>query len=297
MRTTDSTQWISAHLYNARLGLNSNPLPYTIRFDRVDDFMKLTKTSNFKNDGKINPCIYERCTFVNDKPKLIEYAAFFGSIEIFKYFILNCEDKTPDVLRYAVCSGNSEIIRICSDLKSSTYLGTLSLSIEYHHQVISEWLIESKNQSCSDQIAIQNCLRFCNFEMFVYMLKEGVNANFLLIEATHYSNLLAVTFLLQIKGIDVNIQEPRKGFTPLHYACSNGDINIVQSLLNMNSIQINKKTILTVLLILVLLHFYYFYLFICQFHMVLLLFIMLVNSVMLILFNYLLMLMIVILIL
>ena len=243
MKSTDQKQWISAHLYNAHLGINTNPMIYSLRFDKIDDFVKFTKTSQFKNDAKVMNCMYERCTFVNEKPKMIEYAAFFGSIECFKYFILNCEDKSPGLLRFAVCSGNSEIIKTCCDLKSSTFLGTLGLSIEYHHQVISEWLIEAKNQTCNDQISIQNCFRFCNFEMFIYMMKEGVNANFFLIEAVHYSNLLAILFLLRIKGINVNIQDNKKGFTPLHYACQNGDTNIVKLLLNINSIQINRRTI------------------------------------------------------
>lgn len=243
VKSSDPKQWIPTHLYNAHLGMNTIPIYYSLRFDRIDDFLKFTTSSQFKNDGKVMNSIYERCSFVNEKPRMIEYAAFFGSTECFKYFILNCEDKSPGLLRYAVCSGNAEIIKICSDLKSTTFIGTLGLSIEYHHQAISEWLIEAKKQTCNDQISIQNCFRFCNFEMFIYMLKEGVNANFFLIEATHYSNLLAVLFLLRIKGINVNFQDTKKGFTPLHYACLNGDVNIVKLLLNMNSIQINRRTI------------------------------------------------------
>lgn len=243
VKSSDPKQWIPTHLYNAHLGMNTIPIYYSLRFDRIDDFLKFTASSQFKNDGKVMNSIYERCSFVNEKPRMIEYAAFFGSTECFKYFILNCEDKSPGLLRYAVCSGNAEIIKICSDLKSTTFIGTLGLSIEYHHQAISEWLIEAKKQTCNDQISIQNCFRFCNFEMFIYMLKEGVNANFFLIEATHYSNLLAVLFLLRIKGINVNFQDTKKGFTPLHYACLNGDVNIVKLLLNMNSIQINRRTI------------------------------------------------------
>lgn len=241
VKSTDPKQWIPVHRYNAHLGMNTTPINYAIRFDRIDDLMKYIKSPQFKNDGKVMSCMYERCSFVNEKPKFVEYAAFFGSVECFKYFISNGDDKVSDIFRYAICSGNPDIIKICSDLKS-TLLGTLSLSIEYHHQVISEWLVDVKNQ-IYDQISIQNCFRFCSFEMFIYMLKKGVNANYFLLEATHYDNLLAVLFLLQIKGINVNFQDSRKGLTPLHYACQNRNLNIVRLLVNMNSIQINCRTI------------------------------------------------------
>ncbi|KAK8885957.1 hypothetical protein M9Y10_041416 [Tritrichomonas musculus] len=241
VKSTDPKQWIPVHRYNAHIGMNTTPINYAIRFDRIDDLMKYIKSPQFKNDGKVMSCMYERCSFVNEKPKFVEYAAFFGSVECFKYFISNGDDKVSGIFRYAICSGNPDIIKICSDLKS-TLLGTLSLSIEYHHQVISEWLVDVKNQIC-DQISIQNCFRFCSFEMFIYMLKKGVNANYFLLEATHYDNLLAVLFLLQIKGINVNLQDSRKGLAPLHYACQNRNLNIVRLLVNMNSIQINCRTI------------------------------------------------------
>ena len=240
VKTVNPKDWAPAHIYNANLGVNSFQMLVFLRNDNIEKFSQFAKSPQFKHDDKVFSSVYERCTFINERPKLIEYAAFFGSVECFKFLLSLGAEKTPGIMRYAVCSGNTEIISTCDDPKC-TLLGALSLSIEYHHPIISEWLIETKKQPCYDPIVIQNCLRFCNFRMMAYILKKGVNANLFLLEAAHYNNLLVVRWLLGIKGININYTEPKRGFSPLHYACQNGNLKIAELLLKTPGIQINSR--------------------------------------------------------
>ncbi|OHT11546.1 hypothetical protein TRFO_19000 [Tritrichomonas foetus] len=242
IKNVNIKDWTPAHLYNAGTGVNTFPMLLYIRQDNIEKFSQYAKTPQFKVDEKVLSNIYERCTFINDKPKLLEYAAFFGSKECFKFLLASGAEKTPGILRFAICSGNSDIIKLC-DSPICTLLGSLSLAVEYHHQVVSEWLIEVKNQSCFDPIVIQNCLRFCNFHMLSYILKKGVNANLFLLEAVHYDNIPATKWLLEIKGINVNQQDTKRGFTPLHYAAQSGNIKIIGLLLGTNGIHINSRTV------------------------------------------------------
>ena len=49
------------------------------------------------------------------KITLIEYAAFFGSIQIFNYLKLNKISLTPSLWKYAIHGNNAEIIQILEE--------------------------------------------------------------------------------------------------------------------------------------------------------------------------------------
>ena len=60
-------------------------------------------------------------------------------------------------------------------------------------------------------------------------LKQYRNQNMLLM-ATHYGYLWIVKWLIEEVGIDVNIQSPQNGESPLHNACQLNRIDIVRYL-------------------------------------------------------------------
>ena len=71
------------------------------------------KAANFPS---LNDSIFETNRFlINKTPKLIEYAAFFGSIQIFNYLITNNAEIKPSMWLYAIHGKNAEIIHLIEE--------------------------------------------------------------------------------------------------------------------------------------------------------------------------------------
>lgn len=85
---------------------NDTYLCQLIREDKVVDFILHVNSSS-----KISSSIYETNPFLIDKqPSLIEYEAFFGSIEIFQYLRLYNADLDPSLWLYSIHGRNPDII-------------------------------------------------------------------------------------------------------------------------------------------------------------------------------------------
>ena len=68
---------------------------------------------------QITPSIFETNSFLIERKNttLIEYSAFFGSIQIFKYLMMNEVELTESLWLYAVHSKNAELIQMQSWFK------------------------------------------------------------------------------------------------------------------------------------------------------------------------------------
>ena len=75
-------------------GENDSYLCELIRTDSIEDFISYVNQKNISLSSKIKSSIFETNSFLVEKePSLIEYTAFFGSIQIFQY-LLNKKTKT-----------------------------------------------------------------------------------------------------------------------------------------------------------------------------------------------------------
>ena len=69
---------------NRRVGENHNYICKLIRNDSLIEFIQYVNQTNFSISLKINHSIFETKSFLlKNEPTLIEYSAFFGSIQIF----------------------------------------------------------------------------------------------------------------------------------------------------------------------------------------------------------------------
>lgn len=66
---------------------------------------------------KIEESIYET-NLLKDPQALIEYSAFFGSVQIFKYLFLNQVNYTKSIRIYAAHKNNPELIHYMMDDKT-----------------------------------------------------------------------------------------------------------------------------------------------------------------------------------
>lgn len=78
------------NFYENRLrGENEDFICNLIRNDMIDEFFKHVNKTNLSLESQIKDSIYETNSFLlYNRPKLIEYAAFYGSIQIYQYLRL-----------------------------------------------------------------------------------------------------------------------------------------------------------------------------------------------------------------
>lgn len=148
------------HEINRENGVNEYYICKLIRLDLVKDFIVYVNKTNYPLKSIIMPSIYETNPFLIKKQKeitLIKYAAFYGSIQIFQYLILNGVCMDSSLWPYVIHSNNQELFRILEnekfgDSNLNLFFNCFDESIKCHHNSIANyikenWLNESKRQS------------------------------------------------------------------------------------------------------------------------------------------------------
>ena len=151
-------------------GENDDLICELIRKDSKDEFINFVTRESFPLNYKIDESIYETNSFLIKKnPRLIEYAAFFGSFQIFEYLFLNNFEIKPSLWLYSVYGNNSKIINYLEknlinenkkkkkeeeeeeneeeeEIESFPFKETVLESIKCHHIEITEYIL-NKYQS------------------------------------------------------------------------------------------------------------------------------------------------------
>lgn len=152
-------------------GVNPNTIAYSIRADDIETFAQISESVlDFDFTQKIEKNPFESCEYINRGCYLIEYAAFFGSINCFKYLIGKYSMLPFNLAKFAIAGGKDEIIKLCEEHKCN-FDNTLSAAIIYHNQKLVEWLITDKKQ----KITLSNlneCIEFGNFTTLRYFIRN-----------------------------------------------------------------------------------------------------------------------------
>ena len=149
-----------------KLGENDDIVSQMIREDSVEKFISYTNQINMNLDSKIKESHFETNSFLmNKEPTLIEYATFFGSIQIFQYLKLNNIKLTPSLWLYAIHSNNADLIHILEENqvtpKDKTYKACLIEAIKCHHNEIANYLLSKLNPK---EFHLLDYLKYDNYE-------------------------------------------------------------------------------------------------------------------------------------
>ena len=94
-----------------QIGENGSYICSLIRQDLVEEFISYVNRKNISLTSQITPSIFETNLFLfNKKTTIIEYATFFGAIQIIRYLFYNKVNITSSLWIYAVHSQNAELI-------------------------------------------------------------------------------------------------------------------------------------------------------------------------------------------
>ena len=138
-------------------GENDTYICSLIRQDSIEEFVAYVTRTNHPLNCIIQPSNFETNSFLNESRKttLIEYSAFFGSIQIFQYLKLNNVVLKPSLWLYAIHSHNAELIHLLESSQveppkekkrdendhnsSNKYEKCLFESIKCHHNDIASY--------------------------------------------------------------------------------------------------------------------------------------------------------------
>ncbi|KAK8871454.1 hypothetical protein M9Y10_007183 [Tritrichomonas musculus] len=185
-------------------GLNESYICELIRNDSIEKFKDYVNNTNFPISDKLKPSIFETCHFlIKSNPSPIEYAAFFGSIQICKYLLLRDVSFDDSIGKFVINGRNLDLFHIFEDrhinMKS---MNCLSQAVRYRYYDIMNYIIENSDVG-KDEInnaIFQFCLKYHNFECLPndHDLKSSFG------NLVKYDYVFLVGYLLDMGSVDVN---------------------------------------------------------------------------------------------
>lgn len=224
---------------------------HAIQKDDCTHIQKVISQTNIGHNSKI-PLASTECNddikFGWQMPTMLEYAAMQGSVDTFKYLLLNKAELTPKLSNYAILGGNLDIIHILEGCEGFTFNESdLTIAVRFHRHDIAEYLVDAYHMSDSLHTVFealnQYNLRYFFAHIDLFRNESGdnpVNINWIEMNNTRLTLLqLAakngyyslVELLLPIDQININLRSGVQGYSALLYASSSGLVDIVELLL------------------------------------------------------------------
>lgn len=181
----------------------NNSYTKVIRNDDVDQLQKILshlKCGNNSNNIKVGTLTFEVAEFLNNT-RLINYAAFFGSVKCFKYLLMNGSEIQSQTVEFAIYGQNTEIIRI---IEQNHRINSESIvtSVITNKNNIFDWLLD--NGKTLDSKLCTTCtkqsVRYCNFHAFLNLYSRNTNWTDLKKDSIKYGNYELYKFLTMISN-------------------------------------------------------------------------------------------------
>lgn len=242
-------QEVPEHFYeNRRIAENENRICLLIRNDLIKEFVQYVTINKTKLSLVMDQSIYE-IDVLGDRyerrkrSSLIEYAAFFGSVKIFNYLLMNNCKLTPSLWSCAFHSGSPYIINILKENqiqpKYETFENIFINSIKYHNNKITNYILVNLLSNEVKELE-KNCLKkslnFFNYDFMQDFL--NVNNNDLLDFLCKYDHYTFIDDIL--KKNETNYMNTKFLFS----AIDKENIEIIKLLLSKVNLNLNEKKIL-----------------------------------------------------
>ena len=121
---------------------------------------------------------------------------------------MNDVEITEDVCKYAIKGGSVELVHLCEQ-SGMEFIDCVETAIQYHRFELFEWL----NTHFECEFSLCDCLKFSNVPTFFFKISQTADIS----------------------------ERDERGMTPLHYASSNGLINVVEFLVSKGA-DVNEKS-------------------------------------------------------
>ena len=241
-----------------KIGENDTYICQIIRNDDIDHFISYLNKNNISLVDHIPNSIHETNHFIYqayEKYKygkiisLIEYASYFGSIQIFKYLYMNNAHISDDIWYYAIHGRHPEIIHMIEkhnfDNPKLDYDKYLFKSMKYYHNEIANYIMQNYyKDTCEDESKIEllnsyYAIEYYNFE-FVNV-KNKIQDYFIYFCMYGFTSL--VNFLIEdtnvIQKATLQLENSKTRYSLLYNIINNEHFEIMKMLLEKHLIDIN----------------------------------------------------------
>ena len=184
------------------IGENDAFICELIRNDSIENFVSYVNKTNFSLTSKINYSIFETNSMLLKyrETSLIEYAAFFGSIQIFQYLRINNVSLHPFLLIFAIHGRNADLIHLLEESHFDiSYQDCLDESLKCHHFEITEYFINNFIDKKSNSFS--KSAKFFNF----YFFPKNLNEPKIFYYLCKYNFIELVDKILQLKDRKKNL--------------------------------------------------------------------------------------------
>ncbi|KAK8854420.1 hypothetical protein M9Y10_016982 [Tritrichomonas musculus] len=227
---------------------NTSQLCKIIQKDSIDDFIQFVNQNNIRLDSNVYVSLVDSNSFLfkNDL-SLIEYSAFFGSIQIFKYLFLNKVRCDRFLWQYAIHGNNFEIIHILEEMKfeffenfNFVYL-CYEEAVKCHHNEIANYFLENYlDESYSKKNSYSFLAVFMNYYNFEFIELDDLK-NISILNAVEFDYDYFAEYLLKNNNIVLNCEKnDEKNKSVLNMAVDNDNIELLKLILNFDNVDINN---------------------------------------------------------
>lgn len=152
-----------------KFGENDDKICELIQNDSIDEFTQYVEQQKTDLNELITPSVFEtNSLLIDNKPNLIEYAAFFGSLNIFNYLLSKGIELKPSLWIYSIHSQNEELIRILQDkniqFPNNSVQSCIDESIKCHHNELVNFFQNSQNNENVD--VCSKSVKYLNYSFF-----------------------------------------------------------------------------------------------------------------------------------
>ncbi|KAK8843864.1 hypothetical protein M9Y10_024940 [Tritrichomonas musculus] len=203
--------WNKEFKEKREIGENDSYICHLIRQDSVEEFISYINIHNISPSSQIKQSIFETNIILDtDSITFIEYALFFGSIQIIQYLLFNNVELKRTSWIYAIHSRNPDLIHLLEEKHVKPpyrkYENCLGESIMCHHNEIASYIYDNYIEENENSINYfyMNILSYSfHFYNYFFIPTEMNNRNiFLYLCQFNYYNL--VKLFLDNNEIDVN---------------------------------------------------------------------------------------------
>ena len=195
------------------IGENDSYICQLIRNDSVEEFIAFINRNNIPLSSTIESSCYEtNINFLINDVSLIEYAAYYGSIQIFQYLKFNNVDLKKSLWDFVIHSNKPEMIHLMEELQiepEKDYVQYYIKAVQNHHNNIARYFKENFLNS-EDIPNAQNLIHF-NFSIFLDIFNNDLDIlnnkdqlNGLLLDFCGSGCYEVVDFLLNNFDVDIN---------------------------------------------------------------------------------------------
>ncbi|KAK8896811.1 hypothetical protein M9Y10_014732 [Tritrichomonas musculus] len=181
------------------LGENDSRICSIIRADSIDEFIEYVNETKISLTSKVDTSLFESNSFlIENEATLIEYSAFFGSIQIFQYLKMNDVELNPNLWLFVIHSRSAELVHLLETSKvespDNSFVSCFIESIKCHHNDIAEYiesnLMIKKSQEEKKEDIFSSVLQCHNYMHFPSDFQRG--SEFFYLCSNHYNTLVKI---------------------------------------------------------------------------------------------------------